>query len=63
MAKRTVDTYTFTPGGGGAGTISFKGYYPLSRVHLITNVTDQAIIFNFADPTKGGADRNPRHPI
>ena len=55
MAKRTVDTYTFTPAGGGSGTISFKGYYPLNRVHLITNVTDQAIIFNFADPAKGGS--------
>jgi len=54
MAKKLVYNYTFTPGLSGVGTLEFEGNYPLKTVQLITNVTDNIIIYNFADITKGG---------
>ena len=53
MAKELQGFYTFTPGGGGAGTIVVNGFYRLEQFQLITNITDQEIIFNFADTSKG----------
>ena len=53
MAKELQGFYTFTPGGGGAGTIVVNGFYRLEQFQLITNITDQEIIFNFADTGKG----------
>jgi len=53
MAKELQGFYTFTPGGGGAGTIVVNGFYRLEQFQLITNITDQEIIFNFADTAKG----------
>ena len=39
-----------------AKQITFTDYNPIivERVLLITNITDNVIIYNFADPTKGG---------
>ena len=50
MAKKLVYNYVFNPS---AGTIVIKGNYPLKTLQLITNVTDNQIIYNFADSTKG----------
>ena len=55
MAKKLVYNYTFTPGGANSGTVAIHGNYPLRVFQLITNVTDGAIIYNFADSTKGGS--------
>lgn len=51
--KILITAYTFD---ASAKTITFTGYGTLSleSVLLITNVTDNIIIYNFADPTKGG---------
>ena len=55
MAKKLIYNSTFTPGAGGAGTIVITGNYPLKVFQLITNVTDGIILFNFADPARGGS--------
>ena len=55
MAKKLVYNSTFTPGAAGSGTIVVKGNFPLKVFQLITNVTDGVIIYNFADPTRGGS--------
>ena len=54
MAKKLIYNSTFTPGAAGAGTILITGNYPLKVFQLITNVTDGIILFNFADPARGG---------
>jgi len=51
MAKKIIKSYTFTP--GNPGTIEFRGNYLLSDLLLITNTTDNQIIYNFSDSTKG----------
>lgn len=54
MAKKRIENYVFTPGAAGVGTIKFGGYVPLDRILIITNVTDNVIIYNFADVTFAG---------
>jgi len=54
MAKKLIYNSTFLPGAAGAGTIAITGNFPLKVFQLITNVTDGIIIFNFADPARGG---------
>jgi hypothetical protein len=54
MAKTKLYHYTFTPGGAGAGTVKVPGNILLDQFLLITNTTNQTIIYNFADTTKGG---------
>ena len=54
MAKKLIYNSTFTPGAAGAGTIAITGNFPLKVFQLITNVTDGIIIYNFADPARGG---------
>jgi hypothetical protein len=49
MAKQLIRTYIFTPGAAGVGTIKIPGKYDLNQLTLITNVTRNTIIFNFAD--------------
>lgn len=49
MAKQLQRTYTFTPGNAGAGTIQIPGKFDLSQLLVITNVTKNQIIYNFAD--------------
>lgn len=51
MKIRRTD-YTFN---ASARTITFAGAITLDQLLLITNVTDNVIIYNFADPTLGGS--------
>ena len=49
MAKQLQRTYVFSPGSAGNGTIQIPGKYDLSQLLVITNVTKNQIIYNFAD--------------
>lgn len=51
--KRLITNYTFN---AATKTVTFAQYgtIELNRVLLITNTTDNIIIYNFADTTKGG---------
>ena len=51
MAKQQIRMYAFTPGAAGVGTIEIPGKWDLGQVTLITNVTRNTIIYNFADTT------------
>jgi hypothetical protein len=53
--KYLVDTYTFN---AAAGTIVFAEAYSLNQLLLITNVTTNEIIYNFAAPGSGGSINN-----
>lgn len=55
MAKRLLKDYTFTPGVANSGTVVVTGKYSLNQILLITNTTDNVIIYNFADPNLGGS--------
>lgn len=55
MSKKLVTTYTFTPGAANVGTVAIAGTYALESFLLITNVTTGDIIYQFNEPTKGGA--------
>jgi len=54
--KRQIRTYTFSPAGAGAGTITFTNFTTirLDAILMVVNTTRQAIIFNLADPLLGG---------
>ena len=54
MAKNQIRQYTFTPGAAGVGTVVVPGRLSLDSLQLITNVTRNIIIYNFADPTYTG---------
>ena len=54
MAKKLVYNYTFTPGGADNGTIEMDGKRLERSLLLITNVTDNIIIYNFAGSGLGG---------
>ena len=54
MAKQLQRDYVFTPGAAGVGTIKIPGRYTLDKILLITNVTDNIIMYNFADTTFAG---------
>jgi hypothetical protein len=49
--KKLVTSYTFD---ASAKTIDSADFTSLEKIQLITNVTDQIIIYNFADTSKGG---------
>lgn len=51
--KKLITNYTFN---AAAKTITFSDYSTISleSVLLVTNVTDGIVIYNFADPNKGG---------
>lgn len=55
--KTLITNYSFD---ATAKTITFNGYSTISldSILLITNVTDNIIIYNFADPTVGGTVLN-----
>lgn len=53
MAKTRILNYTYTPGVANSGIIKLMGNIELERILLITNVTRNEIVYNFADPTKG----------
>tara|TARA_E500000318_G_scaffold43185_1_gene41132 strand:- start:4 stop:4671 length:4668 start_codon:yes stop_codon:yes gene_type:complete len=52
MAKKLVYNYTFD---ASAKTIKVHGLHKLRVFQLITNTTDNVIIYNFADSAKGGS--------
>lgn len=54
MAKNQIREYVFTPGAAGVGTIAVPGRVDLQSLQLITNTTNNTIIYNFADPTFDG---------
>jgi hypothetical protein len=54
MAKKLIREYVFTPGVAGSATIKIPGRYTLDKVLLITNVTDNIILYNFADASFAG---------
>jgi len=51
MAKQQIRQYVFTPGAAGVGTIEFPGKWDLNQITIITNVTRNQILYNFADAT------------
>jgi hypothetical protein len=54
MAKQLIKEYIFTPGAAGVSTIKIPKRYSLDKLLLITNVTDNIIIYNFADTAFAG---------
>lgn len=54
MAKKLIRDYVFAPGAGGVGTVRIPGRYTLDQLLLITNVTDNIILYSFGDPTFAG---------
>lgn len=48
MGKKLITDYVFTPGSAGSGTIKIPGRYTLEKFLIITNVTRNAVIYNFA---------------
>jgi hypothetical protein len=51
MAKQLIRSYVFTPT---ANTIEIQGRYDLGQLLVITNVTRNVILYNFADSTFAG---------
>ena len=52
MARSLVHDYIFVPGAASVGTITVNGNVHLKRLLVVTNVTRNIIIYNFADSTK-----------
>ena len=52
MAKKLVYNYIFD---ASAQTLTVSGRHTLRTFQVVTNVTDNVIIYNFADPAKGGS--------
>jgi hypothetical protein len=58
MAKSQIRQYIFTPGAATQGTIKMPGLYNLDQFLIITNITRNAILYNFADSTYAGTTAN-----
>jgi hypothetical protein len=54
MGKKIIRDYVFSPGGANVGTIKIPGRYTLDQLLLITNVTDNIILYTFGNSTYGG---------
>jgi hypothetical protein len=54
MSKKQITDYVFTPGIAGAGTVKIPGRYTLEKILLITNVTKNEILYNFASSVYAG---------
>lgn len=54
MAKKLIRDYAFTPGIAGVGTVKIPGRYTLDQLLLITNVTDNVILYSFGNSTYAG---------
>jgi len=54
MAKEIIRDYVFTPGVAGVGTVKIPGRYALEQLLLITNVTDNVILYSFGNATYAG---------
>lgn len=48
MAKRRLRKYVFTPGVAGVGTLIIPGKWDREDLLVITNVTDNIVLYNFA---------------
>jgi hypothetical protein len=48
MGKKLITDYVFTPGSAGVGTIRIPGRFTLEKFLVITNVTRNKVIYNFA---------------
>lgn len=55
MSKQIIKNYIFDASAKTITLPDFKGTLDLTRLALITNVTDNIIIYNFADPFKGAS--------
>ena len=53
MARKRIHNYIFTPGTAGIGTVQIPENIHKENLLLITNVTANEIIYNFADPERG----------
>ncbi|MDB4443286.1 hypothetical protein N9157_02130 [Saprospiraceae bacterium] len=54
MGKQLIRDYVFTPGNGGVGTVEIAGTYALDQILIITNVTDNVVLYNFASTDYAG---------
>ena len=54
MGKKIIRDYVFAPGAAGVGTIKIPGRYTLDQLLLITNVTDNIILYTFGGNTYAG---------
>jgi hypothetical protein len=54
MGKSLLRDYKFTPGAANVGTIEVPGQYTIEKLLLVTNVADNVIIYNFAEPAFAG---------
>lgn len=54
MTKKLIADYAFTPGGAGAGTIKIPGRFTLEKFLIVTNVTRNAVLYNFASSAYSG---------
>jgi hypothetical protein len=50
MAKKQIRNYVFSPGPSGVGYVKVLDKIQLNQVLLISNVTDNVVLYNFADP-------------
>ncbi len=50
MAKKQIRNYVFSPGPAGVGYVKVLDKIQLNQVLLISNVTDNIVLYNFADP-------------
>ena len=53
MAKTRITNYTYTPGAANTGVVKLMGKIDIDKILLITNITRNEIIYNFADVTRG----------
>lgn len=54
MTKKLIADYAFTPGISGAGTIKIPGRYALEKFLIVTNVTRNVVLYNFASGAYSG---------
>ena len=55
MCKTLISDYSFVPGVSGTVTFTKVDNITQDNLLMITNVTRNEIIYNFADPAKGGS--------
>ena len=54
MGKKLIRDYVYAPGNAGAGTVQIPGTYSMDQILIITNVTDNVVIYNFASTEHAG---------
>lgn len=54
MSKKQIKEYIFTPGTSGVGTVKIAGKYNLENLLLITNTTDNVVIYSFGEASHAG---------